>query len=115
MGVVAVYALNNEFQAIRREAQNGMISGFSYVMTKNILVIPILLLFSVFSLAIPGFGIMGFPVEAARRWFFLWSAMYFCYESFAELMSIVFDDAIMGMLAFMIFYCKYKCTLLCIT
>lgn len=85
---------------------NAYIGGFSYVMAKNILVLPILLLFSVFSVAIPAFGIMDFPIEGAKRWFFLWAAMYFNFEAVAEVLSVVIDDAVLGMMAFMNFYCK---------
>ena len=48
MGVVAVYSLNEEFKSILRESKNGMISPFSYVLAKTILVIPILLIFGLF-------------------------------------------------------------------
>ena len=41
MGVVAVYSLNEEFKSILRESKNGMISPYSYVLAKTVLVIPI--------------------------------------------------------------------------
>ena len=39
MGVVAVYALNDEFKSILRESKNGMVSPMSYVLAKSTMVI----------------------------------------------------------------------------
>ena len=101
MGVVAVYALNDEYKSITREAKNGMTSGLSYVMAKNILTIPFILLLSVCCLGIPAFVIMDIPGEAAKMYFILFAALMFVFESVAELFSILFDDPIVGMLSFM--------------
>ena len=95
MGVVAVYALNDEFKSILREARNGMVSGLSYVLAKVVLVLPLMLVFSVFAIGIPSFVIMDVPGEAAKRLFFLYAAMMFVFESVAEVLSIFFDDPIM--------------------
>lgn len=106
MGCVAVYALNDEFKSILRESRNGMVSGVSYVLAKFLLVLPIMLLFSLFGVGIPTFAIMDAPGEAAKRFFFLYAAMIYVFESVAEVLSIFFEDPIMGMLVFMNFWCK---------
>ena len=76
MGVVAVYALNEEFKSILRESKNGMISPFSYVLSKTILVLPILFIFGLFALGIPLYVVQDAPkdglgdqfeVEISRR------------------------------------------------
>ena len=57
MGVVAVYALNEEFKSIRSEAKNGMVSGLSYVVAKSVLVLPIMFIFAIFALGVPLFAV----------------------------------------------------------
>ncbi|CAB9505533.1 Putative white-brown complex homolog protein 30 [Seminavis robusta] len=104
MAVVAVYALNDEFKSIVREAKNGMVTGFTYVMAKNVLTLPFILLLSVCCLGIPGFVIMDFPAEGAKMYFFLFAAMLFVFESVSEFFSILFDDPILGMLQLMNFW-----------
>ena len=104
MGVVAVYALNDEFKSIKREARNGMVSGLSYVLAKITLVTPFMLLFSVFAIGIPAFVIQDVPGEAAARSFFLLSALFFVFESVAECLAVWVDDPIMGMLFYMNFW-----------
>lgn len=104
MGVVAVYALNDEFKSIVREGRNGMVSGLSYVLAKIVLVLPIMMLFSIFGIGIPTFVIMDVPGDGAGTFFLLFAAMMFVFESVAEVLSIFFDDPIMGMLVFMNFW-----------
>ena len=70
MGVVAVYALNEEFKSILSETKNGMVSGLAYVVAKSILVLPIMILFAIFGLGIPLFAVstsrIKFPSEDER-------------------------------------------------
>jgi ABC-2 type transporter len=108
MGVVAVYALNDEFKSILRETKNGMSRGLSYVLAKVVLVLPIMLLFSLFAIAIPAFAIAGVPGEAAKRFFFVYAAMMFAVESFAEAVAVLVEDPIIGMLIFMNYWCKWR-------
>ena len=49
MGAVAVYALNDEFKSILREAKNGMTGPFTYAMAKTVLILPIILCFAISS------------------------------------------------------------------
>ncbi|CAB9519406.1 Putative white-brown complex homolog protein 30 [Seminavis robusta] len=104
MGVVAVYALNDEFKSIVRESRNGMVSGFSYVLAKTILVTPLMLVFSVFAIGVPAFAIMNVPIEAMPMMIFLYAAMIFVFESVAECLAVWVDDPILGMLVFMNFW-----------
>ena len=102
--VVAVYALNDEFKSIQRECKNGQVSGPSYAIAKITLVTPFMLLFAVSSIGIPAFLVQDVPGEAASRFFFLFAALYFVFESVAEVLSIFIDDPILGMLCFMNFW-----------
>uniref|UniRef100_A0A7R9ZID9 ABC-2 type transporter transmembrane domain-containing protein n=1 Tax=Craspedostauros australis TaxID=1486917 RepID=A0A7R9ZID9_9STRA len=104
MGIVAVYALNNEFKSIQQESQNGMVSAATYVMVKSILVVPIFILFAIFSLLIPAYAIHGLPWEAFGTHLILCAAIMFVFESAAEALSVLVDDPIIGMMQFMIFW-----------
>lgn len=101
MSVVAVYALNDEFKSIKREAKNGMTSGVSYVLAKVTLVTPFMLVFAVFAIGIPTFVIQDVSGEAAGRFFLLFASLYFVFESLAEVLALLFDNPIIGMLCFM--------------
>lgn len=98
MGVVAVYALNDEFKTILRENKNGMVSGMSYVLAKSILVLPIFFIFALFALGIPAFAIQDIPGEAFGILVILFACCIFIYESLAECLSVWFEDPILGKL-----------------
>eukprot|EP00538_Stauroneis_constricta_P011077 CAMPEP_0119551744 /NCGR_PEP_ID=MMETSP1352-20130426/4913_1 /TAXON_ID=265584 /ORGANISM="Stauroneis constricta, Strain CCMP1120" /LENGTH=649 /DNA_ID=CAMNT_0007597857 /DNA_START=239 /DNA_END=2188 /DNA_ORIENTATION=+ len=104
MGVVAVYALNDEFKSIQRESQNGMVSAGTYVLAKSVLVLPIFILFALFALLIPSYVIQAAPWEAFGLHIVLYAALMFVFESVAEALSVLFDDPIIGMLQFMNFW-----------
>lgn len=104
MGVVAVYALNDEFKTILRESKNGMVGPLSYVLAKTVLVIPIMFIFALFALGIPAFAIMDFPANTFGLAIVLWAALIFVFECVAECLSVWFEDPILGMLQFMNFW-----------
>ncbi|CAB9519407.1 Putative white-brown complex homolog protein 30 [Seminavis robusta] len=104
MGVVAVYALNDEFKSILRESKNGMVSPMSYVIAKSVMVLPVIYLTSLFALIIPGFVIQQFPWSSIVPGTLLWSALFFCFENLAECLAVWIDDPIIGMLQFMNFW-----------
>lgn len=106
MGVVAVYALNDEFKSILRETKNGMVRPMSYVLSKMILVVPIMFIFAVFALGIPSIVIMDFPGNSFGVAIVLWAVCMYTFECVAECLSVWFDDPIMGMLQFMVSICE---------
>jgi hypothetical protein len=64
MAVVAVYALNDEFKSMLGETRNGMVTGGSYLLTKSIIVFPILFVFALASLGAPMFLVQDAPRES---------------------------------------------------
>ena len=96
VGVVAVYALNDEFKSIQRESQNGMISAGSYVFAKSLLTLPILFIFAFFALLIPNYIIQDVPWSALGLTVILYAAMLFVYESVAEALSVLFENPIVS-------------------
>ena len=104
MGVVAVYSLNDEFKSLLNETKNGMVSGASYVFAKSILVLPIMIIFSLFSLGIPLFAVMGAPGASFGLCLIIHACTMYVFESVAEALSVWFEDPILGMLQFMNFW-----------
>jgi hypothetical protein len=129
MGVVAVYALNDEFKSVQRyvyeapsppiliatcgcvscltstnnmhglpfrECKNGMVTGISYVLTKSVLVLPILFIFAFFALGLQSFVIQDVPGEAFGMTMLLFVCVMFVFESLAECLAVWFDDPILG-------------------
>jgi hypothetical protein len=96
VGVVAVYALNDEFKSIQRESQNGMISAGSYVVVKSLLSLPILFFFALFALLIPSYVIQDVPWSAFGLTICLYAANLFVYESVAEALSVIFENPIVS-------------------
>ena len=101
MGVVAVYALNDEFKSIQSESKNGMVSAVSYILAKTILVIPIMFVFAVFALGVPGFAVQNFAPSAFASTILIWAACIYAFECAAECLAVLFDNPILGMLQFM--------------
>eukprot|EP00543_Licmophora_paradoxa_P010313 CAMPEP_0202476776 /NCGR_PEP_ID=MMETSP1360-20130828/93594_1 /ASSEMBLY_ACC=CAM_ASM_000848 /TAXON_ID=515479 /ORGANISM="Licmophora paradoxa, Strain CCMP2313" /LENGTH=637 /DNA_ID=CAMNT_0049103991 /DNA_START=32 /DNA_END=1945 /DNA_ORIENTATION=- len=101
MGVVAVYALNDEFKSILRETKNGMVGAVSYVLAKTVLVPPIMFLFAIFALGIPGYAIQSWPIETFGTVICLYAAVIYVFECSSEAFAVLFDDPIIGMLQFM--------------
>jgi hypothetical protein len=104
MGVVAVYALNDEFKTIVRETKNGMVGPLTYALAKSVLVAPIMFIFAIFALLIPTFAVMDFPWGSFGMGIVIWAVVMYVFECLAECLSIWVDDPILGMLNFMNFW-----------
>jgi len=98
MAVVAVYKLNLELKSIFVENKNGMSSAISYIIAKTILVLPILFLFSIAALGVPGYVIQNFPPSTFGKMILLFSALIAMWESSGEAFAALFDEAVLGML-----------------
>jgi len=98
MAVVAVYKLNHELKTIFLENKNGMGSAASYLIAKMILVTPILFMFSIAALGIPGFVVQAYPASTFGPFVLLWTVQIFMWESSAEAFAALFDDPVLGML-----------------
>merc|ERR1712137_193205 len=83
------------------ETKNGMVTAISYILAKMILVIPIMFVFAIFALGIPGFAVQAFPGEAFLTGICLYAAVIYVFECAAEAFAVLFDDPIIGMLQFM--------------
>jgi len=99
MGVVAVWAHNQEFCSIRKEIKNGMIGTFSYLLASQLLMIPFMVLFGLCSLGISGYGIIGLWPARFGEVLIMYAVTMYCFESFAQLFSLG-GDPLLGMMNF---------------
>ena len=100
MGVVAVYALNEEYKSVAREIKNGMVSPASYVMAKTVLSLPIMFIWAIFAL-LPAYTFMGYDSSNYLLMLCVWACMIYSWECMAELLAVAFDNPLLGMLNFM--------------
>ena len=97
--VITVMGLNKELKTMIREVKNGMSSPVAYIVTKFILLIPVMFLFAVAALGIPAYLIQDFPISTFGHLIFLWAAAMFIWEASAFTCAAVFDNAMIGMVA----------------
>jgi len=101
MGVVTVYAYNIEFNAIKREVKNGMMSPIPYLFANTIILIPVMFLLGVAALSASAYGIIDFNGERYGEVLLIYACMMFAFESIAQMLSVAFDNPLIGMLNFM--------------
>jgi len=100
VGVIAVYAYNAEYKAIRREIRNGLVSPTAYVVANSVLQIPVMFLFAIFSLCVPAYGIGNFNAERMGWQILLFAACMYSWEALAQVLSVQFDNPLLGMMNF---------------
>jgi len=104
MAVVAVPANNAEFKSLLAESKNGMVNLLSYVIAKTILVFPVIVMCSISSLAIPAFVVQQWPISRVAVIIGLHSLSLYCYECCAECLAVWFDEPIMGMIFYLLYW-----------
>ena len=101
LGVVAVYAYNEEFFAIRREVKNGMLSPVSYMIANFGIQVPLMLVMSVCALSVSAYGIVDFNGANYLQVLVVYAINLWVYERIAQLLSICFHNPLMGMLMYL--------------
>ncbi|KAJ1387120.1 hypothetical protein B484DRAFT_459884 [Ochromonadaceae sp. CCMP2298] len=108
MGVVAVYAYNIEFVAIKREVKNGMLSPLSYLLTNSLLTIPFMFIFGIFGISIGAYGMIAFNGERFGQVLLIYALQMFAYESIAQLFAVATDSFLLGMMNFInMWFCSF--------
>lgn len=101
LGVVATFAYNTEYKAIRREVKNGMVSSAAYLFANTVLQLPWMFLFGVFSLGAAGYGIGDWYGPHFGLVLIVYAFAIYCWEAFAQYFSVQFENPLMGMMSFM--------------
>lgn len=101
MAVIAVYSYNAEFNSVRKEIKNGMVSPYAYLIAKTVIELPIMFVFAIFSLAIPGYAIANFNGSNFFPYMILFAGVMYSWETMAEMFAVQFANPLMGMMAVM--------------
>eukprot|EP00961_Rhodomonas_salina_P263591 3562368-Rhodomonas_salina.1 len=101
LGVVAVYAFNAEFFAIKREVKDGMYSPIAYLTANTILQIPLMFILSVSAIGVGSYGISNFYGPNFGQMMVLIAASLWAFECMAQALSVLFKNPLLGMLTFM--------------
>lgn len=98
--VVSVYVFNVEYKSIHKEVKNGMVKPLPYLLSRLIIEIPAMFLLYVCALLIPAYGIMNYPIERFVQGMLLWSLGINCFEGFAQMLALQFDNPLIGMMSY---------------
>mmetsp|Transcript_10000 Transcript_10000/g.16719 ORF Transcript_10000/g.16719 Transcript_10000/m.16719 type:complete len:592 (+) Transcript_10000:240-2015(+) len=101
MGVIAVFAYNTEFNAIRREVKNGMVSPLSYLLANTVLTIPVMFLFAIAATGIGAYAMLDFNGERFGQVMLTYALLMFAYESMAQFFCVLSENPLLGMMNFM--------------
>jgi ABC-type multidrug transport system ATPase subunit len=101
LGVIGVFAFNDEFKSIQKEVKNGMYSSWAYLISSLTLQLPMLFILAVFAVGVPGFAICGMWSANFIPIVCVYTVTYFSYECTARALSVVFDNALLGMLSYL--------------
>mmetsp|Transcript_19713 Transcript_19713/g.49424 ORF Transcript_19713/g.49424 Transcript_19713/m.49424 type:complete len:298 (+) Transcript_19713:1-894(+) len=101
LAVVAVYAYNEEYFAIRREVKNGMLSPVAYMVANFGIQVPLMIIMSVFALSVSAYGIIDYNVDNYFSVLMVYAINLWVYERIAQLLSVSFNNPLMGMLMFL--------------
>lgn len=101
LGVVGVFAFNDEFKSIQKEVKNGMYSSWAYLLSSLVLQLPMLFILAIFAVGVPGFGICSMWSANFIPIVCVYTSVYFSYECTARALSVSFDNALLGMLSYL--------------
>mmetsp|Transcript_27970 Transcript_27970/g.65187 ORF Transcript_27970/g.65187 Transcript_27970/m.65187 type:complete len:672 (-) Transcript_27970:270-2285(-) len=103
MGVIAVYALNQEFNEIKRELKNGFYHPISYLVSNTLIQLPYMVLLAICSIGVSGYGIGNFEPSGFGKLLVLFTAVFWSFECIAQLLSLQ-RNPLLGMLSFINFW-----------
>mmetsp|Transcript_48887 Transcript_48887/g.122168 ORF Transcript_48887/g.122168 Transcript_48887/m.122168 type:complete len:708 (+) Transcript_48887:404-2527(+) len=103
MGVIAVFALNQEFYEIKRELKNGFYHPLSYLVSNTVIQLPYMFLLALASFGVSGYGIANFDTHGFGRMVILFTLTFWSFECMAQVLSLV-RNPLMGMLTYINFW-----------
>lgn len=98
--VIAVYVFNTEFRTIKKEIKNGMVDSVPYLFANSILQIPMLFLLAIAAISVSQYGIGNYNEDHYGQMLLLYGLTMYSYESIAQMLSMAFDNPLLGMLQY---------------
>lgn len=103
-GVLVVMYINQEVKAVLSEVKNGMYNLPGYIFSKILLAIPIMILFGIVAIPFAAFVLSTFDASHFVPAVGIWALHIFAFESAAEFFAVFFEDPILGMIGFLVFW-----------
>jgi len=97
LSVAACLGQNIEFTAVRREIKSGMYDFRAYFVAQLLIQIPYLFLLSTFCIAVSGYAIANWNVDAFLPSLLVHATFMFSFECFAQLSAVLFRHPLLGM------------------
>jgi len=88
LGIIAVYAFNEENKTIVQEVKNGMYFMNPFLTAAFVLQIPVMFVLALFAVGIPGFAIGNFYTPNFLPIMAVYTCILFTYESIARCFSV---------------------------
>jgi len=96
--VVAVYAYNQQFKMVAREAHNGLVSARSYMLAAMALEIPFMVVLALCALLVPLYGMVAGNTSGLPGTLCIMTVTLWCFECMAQCIGVVVSHAPAGML-----------------
>jgi len=101
LGVIAVFALNIEFHAVKSEIRTGMFSPVAYLIAQGALQIPMMIFLGVCAVSVSGYGLSQFNGENYVQFLLTYSLVMWVFECQAQQLSVQFNNPLLGTLGFL--------------
>lgn len=102
-GAVTVFSYTAEFAAIASEVRNGMLFTSSYFLSNLIIQVPAMFVLSICAL-LPGYVFVDWNWSNFGEMLLEYGMCLLAFEGMAQLIAAVMDEALLGMLAYMMFW-----------
>ena len=85
-----------------------MVSPLAYVIANSLMQIPVMFLFTLFSLAVPAYVVAGFYFGNVGLMALVYASNMYAWEGMAQFFSIVSDNPLIGMMSYVqVWFCGF--------
>ena len=101
--IISIITMTNEMKAVVYEIKNGMYRPFAYALSTTVVQVPMLILLS-FAINVCVFAVGNWPWDNFATFVLQYACNLFVFEALTQLLSTLFANPILGMLAFLMFW-----------
>eukprot|EP00930_Biecheleria_cincta_P073146 TRINITY_DN60466_c0_g1_i1.p1 TRINITY_DN60466_c0_g1~~TRINITY_DN60466_c0_g1_i1.p1 ORF type:complete len:660 (+),score=105.20 TRINITY_DN60466_c0_g1_i1:27-1982(+) len=103
-GIICVLGTNLEFFAVRKETKDGMYHPLVHLVANAVLQIPMLIVMSMSAVTLAGYGIANWNADQYVLQVIVFALIYWSFECVAQLLAVLANNPLIGMLGFMNFW-----------
>lgn len=100
-GIICVFGTNLEFFTVRKETKDGMYHPLVHLMANTVLQLPMLVIMSMSAVTLPGYAIANWNIDHYALQVFVFAVIYWSFECVAQLLAVLANNPLIGMLSFM--------------